>query len=46
MPIYNPQMFSVLCPELALVDWFIGAGLSVFTAMLPVIVAIMLTQRA
>jgi len=46
MPIYNPGLFSSACPELAIVDWFIGAGLTVFTFMLPILVAIMITQRS
>lgn len=46
MPIYNPGIFSATCPELAIVDWFIGAGLTIFTAMLPVVIAIMITQRS
>lgn len=43
--IFNPGFFSSV-PELALLDWFIGVGLSVFTYMLPVVIAIMITQRS
>lgn len=44
-PIYNPGLFSAT-PELALIDWFIGVGLSMFTYMLPVLIAIVITQRS
>jgi hypothetical protein len=43
--IFNPGFFAAT-PELALVDWFIGVGLSIFTYMLPIVIAIMITQRS
>ena len=45
MPIFNPGFFTA-CPELALMDWFIGVGLSMVVYMLPAVLAIMLVQRS
>ncbi len=45
VPIYNPGLFAGV-PELALLDWFLGLALSMFTALLPVIIAMMITQRS
>jgi len=43
--IFNPGFFAGY-PELALIDWFIGVGLSIFIYTLPIIIAIMITQRS
>lgn len=45
MPIFNVGLFSG-SPELVLADFFIGVALTIFVGILPVILAIMITQRS
>lgn len=44
--IFNPHIFSGSCPDLAILDWFIGVALSLFTYLLVPVLAIMFTQRS
>jgi hypothetical protein len=43
--ILNPGIFSDFAP-FALCDYFLGLGLTVFMVMLPIVLAIMITQRS